>query len=139
LYNCIVLILFVSLLVCYPQTFKTSICYLVFKDPVLLLRRRCDRRERISKIKFSVNIFLYYLLLFFRCPVGRSFDPCRTSERRLYRLTRRLSRAFFLFFVAASVSVSVSVLLATRGESNGVGLDSQGLFSSFSEKNIPAG
>ena len=40
----------------------------------------------------------FELFCFFRCPGGSYFDPCFTGKRRLYRLSLRLSRAFFTFF-----------------------------------------
>ena len=103
LYNCIVLILFVSFsLTCFATNqflqIISNICYLVFKDPAKLLRRRCDRRERISKTILFVNFFFTSYCIF-SSPPGRAFFcyQLRASEGCLYRLKPGESRAFCLF------------------------------------------
>jgi len=52
----------------------SNICYLVFKDPALLLRRRCDRRKRISNLQFSVNVILAAFFFFLAALATRSFS-----------------------------------------------------------------
>ena len=121
--------LFTLWFVLWPANHFTSVCYSVFKDPAKHLRRRCDRRVRISKPKCSVNCYLRVFRFFFARSCGSFYLDCQTSERWLYRLSSGLSRAFSAFFALPFWS-------ATRGEFNKDGAKSQGFSAGFLKKRL---
>ena len=98
LYNCIVLILFVSLLVCFPQTFINLLLF-SFQRPGVASSVTVVTGEREYRKRDSLSIIFLLLAAFsFLRLAGPICNRRLANEGCLYRVKANESSAFFLFF-----------------------------------------
>jgi len=98
LYNCIVLILFVSLLVCFPQTFINLLLF-SFQRPGVASSVTVATGEREYRKGDSLSIIFLLLGAFSFLRLAGPFCNRRlANEGCLYRVKANESSAFFSFF-----------------------------------------
>ena len=96
LYNCIVLILFVSLFGLFSHKPLTYFCYLVFKDPVLLrLSPLRQERENIEKMLLCQPFIFCFVSFFLLRLTGPHFVMGALQTKGVYTELNRMSQAPF--------------------------------------------
>ena len=97
LYNCIVLILFVSLLVCFPQTFINLLLF-SFQRPGVASSVAVVTGEREYRQGDSLSIIFLLLVAFSFLRLAGPFLIGALQTKGVYTELKRMSQAPFFFF-----------------------------------------